>query len=132
MKNEFRTVSICRLPAQITGAEKKAILIELECRINVDRPAVVFDCSMLRVLDQNALYLLLCCLEEALKRNGDIRLAALRPEERDVLQSAQIASLFQCFETIDEAVESFHLPQIDLLRSKSQIAGSPQSEMNAA
>lgn len=109
-----------------------ALYNDLESCINIDRPAVVFDCSMLRGLDRTALHILLCCLEEAMKRNGDVRLAALRPETQATLRSYALHSLFQCFETVGEAIESFHRPQIDFMGLDQSAAGGEQSEMSAA
>jgi hypothetical protein len=78
------------------------------------------------------IHLLLCCLEEAMKRNGDVRLAALRPDVLAALKSAEVDSLFQCFETIGDAVESFHRPRPDFLPQGRQNESNSQSEMNAA
>jgi anti-anti-sigma regulatory factor len=44
--------------------------------MNNDRAYIVLDCSKVGVMDRSAIYLLLCCLEEAMKRNGDVKLAA--------------------------------------------------------
>ena len=124
-------MSIARLPDQTEMVQKAAIYNDLESCINVDRPAVVLDCSPLGVLDSPTLHLLLCCLEEAMKRNGDVRLAALRPELRSVLHSTGVDFLFQCFETINEAVESYRRSQPDFVWSEQPQAGE-QSEINAA
>lgn len=130
MRNGTRAVSIIGLPDAIEKTSNKAISDDLENCINVDRPAVVLDCSALRTVDRRTLHLLLCCLEEAMKRNGDIRLAALSPEARSVLQSAGVDSLFCCFESVNEAVESYRRPQFEFhSRAKTE---ERQSEMNAA
>jgi anti-anti-sigma regulatory factor len=76
---------------------------------------VVLDCSLLPKLDRNAIHLLLCCLEEAMKRNGDVRLAALQPEPLSVLHSTGLDSVFQVFDSVENAVESFRAPRISLL-----------------
>jgi len=132
MKHQPRFVSICGLPDDpIDKTRKKTVYNDLERCINVDRPAVVLDCSTLRVLDRPTLHLLLCCLEEAMKRNGDVRLAALRPEVRSVLHSTGVDFLFQCFETVSEAVESYRRTQLDFIWSDRPRAGE-QSEINAA
>ncbi len=74
------------------------------------RPGIVLDCSSLDRLDADILDLLLCCLEEALKCNGDVRLAALHPDVGALLDSIGAGSLFQIFTTVNEATESFRRP----------------------
>jgi anti-sigma B factor antagonist len=132
MTRRIRSVSIRKLPAQIARLESKAIFDDLESCIAVERPAVVLDCSMLRVVDRPALHLLLCCLEEAIKRNGDVRLAALHPEVHDLLRSAGVASLFQCYDTISEAVESYHPRHVEFAPLHRPVDSDQESEMSAA
>lgn len=135
---ETRRISIRKMPPQIDHAHQKDFYRELESYINVDRPWVVLDCSQLIKLDRHAIHLLLCCLEEAMKRNGDVRLAAMQPEARSILRSTGLDSIFQVFDSIADAVESFRKPQISLLPpdfSTPTAAASQQSEdqqVNAA
>lgn len=135
---ETRRISIRKMPSQIDRAHQKDFYRELESYINVDRPSVVLDCSLLVNLDRHAIHLLLCCLEEAMKRNGDVRLAAVRPEVRSILRSTGLDSIFQVFDSIADAVESFRRPHIALLPpdfSTPTATASPQSEdqqVNAA
>ena len=132
MRTKIRSVAIRKLPERISGAQRDEVYKDLETCINVDRPAVVLDCSALRVLDGSAIHLLLCCLEEAMKRNGDVRLASLRPEAQRALQAAEVDSLFQIFDEIGEAVDSFHRPQIDFVPLERPSQDTRESQMNAA
>jgi anti-anti-sigma regulatory factor len=102
-------------------------LRELEGCLNVARPCVVLDCSQARQMDKPLLHLLLSCLEETLKRNGDVRLAALSPEARTSLRLSGIERLFKIFDTTAEAVDSFQRPADAAARSgwsHSQPTGS--------
>lgn len=110
-----RTISIRKLPVRLDSAQEKMFYRELESCINVDRPSVVLDCSMLAQLDRRTIHLLLCCLEEAMKRNGDVRLAALRPEVQSIFKSAGLDTIFHAFDEVDEAVESFRLSSISVI-----------------
>jgi anti-anti-sigma regulatory factor len=58
-------------------------------------------------MNKSVLYLLLCCLEEVMKRNGDVRLAAVWPEARASLKLSGIERLFRIFDTTADAVDSF-------------------------
>jgi anti-anti-sigma factor len=124
MRTKIRSVAIRKLPERISGAQRDEVY--------KDRPAVVLDCSALRVLDGAAIHLLLCCLEEAMKRNGDVRLASLRPDAQRALQAAEVDSLFQIFAETGEAVDSFHRPQLDFVALERPSQDTRESQMNAA
>jgi len=120
------------LPQSISGAQRPNVYQDLESCINVDRPAVVLDCSSVQEFDKAAIHLLLCCLEEAMKRNGDVRLAALSPQATSGLKIAEVDSLFQCFENVSDAIDSFHRPQMDFIQLENPVPESQKSRMNAA
>jgi len=132
MTNQRRSIAVRTLPKQIDGVQRKALYRDLEGCINVDRPAVVFDCSELRQLDKPAIHFLLCCLEEAMKRNGDVRLAAPSREAKLVMESMGIDLLFQVFENIGEALESFHTPQMSIILHQQSTANDQRMSENAA
>lgn len=132
MRTKIRSVAVRKLPEQMSGAQRQQVYSDLEACINVDRPAVVLDCSMLRHVDSSAVHLLLCCLEEAMKRNGDIRLAAVTPELKAVLRTAEVESLYLSFDTVGEAIESFRRPQIDSIQMQDPVQDAQKSQMNAA
>jgi anti-anti-sigma regulatory factor len=102
-----RPVSIKQLPEKLNLRRGRLFFRELETCINVERPCLVLECSRIREMDKYAVHLLLCCLEGAIKRNGDVRLAAVAPDAMLNLESAGLDRLFRIFETVDEAVESF-------------------------
>ncbi len=87
--------------------------------MNVERPCIVLDCSNVHEMDNSMVNMLLCCVEGAIKRNGDVRLAVMYPGARISLELVGIARLFRIFDTVDEAVESFqhramHEPHTEL------------------
>jgi anti-anti-sigma factor len=73
-----------------------------------DRPHLVFDFSEVRQLDSAGIELLLRCTEEAMKRNGDVKLAAVPAPVAVVLQLTRVDRLFEIFENPSDAMESFH------------------------
>lgn len=112
-----RTVAVKQLPELLDSEGWRLFVLELEQSINVARPRLVLDCSNLRKMDRTAIHLLLCCLEEAMKRNGDVRLAGVSQDSRTTLESLGVDSLFQIFDLSSEAVVSFHRrPDDSLLR----------------
>ena len=52
--------------------------------------------------------MLLHCVQEAMKRDGDLKLAAVSPAAATILELMRVDRLFETFETTDEAVQSFH------------------------
>jgi anti-sigma B factor antagonist len=100
-------VSIRQVPEKLDVKRGRLFFRELESCINVERPRIVLDCSRVREMDKYALHVMLCCLEGAIKRNGDVRLAAVAPNAMLNLELAGLDRLFRIFETTDEAVESF-------------------------
>jgi ABC-type transporter Mla MlaB component len=96
-----------QLPDQLSVKQERVFFREVLSSMNVDRPCVVLDCSHVRQLDGPLIHLLLCCLEEAMKRNGDVKLAAI-PAGAEA--SAALASIFEIFDTTADAVKSFRLP----------------------
>lgn len=100
-------VTIEQIPAKLDAKSERRFFRELEPGMNVERPAIVLDCSAVQEMDSAAMHLLLSCLEGAMKRNGDVRLSGLSAQARLNLELAGIDQLFRIFATADEAVNSF-------------------------
>lgn len=117
MKLQERAVTVKQLPKMLHHRQRSAFLSDVTNSLDVDRPCIVLDCSTHGHIDEQTIHLLLCCLEEAMKRNGDIRLAAVSVEAKASLKAAEADALFTFFETSTAAVASFqrraltHLPR---------------------
>lgn len=108
MNFEEHGVLVRRLPSVNSDKEEKAFLREIAAEMAaMIHPSVVLDLSAVRQANGAVVRLLLHCLEEALKRNGDVRLAAPPDPSRQALESMGLHRLFQFFPTIEGAVESF-------------------------
>lgn len=108
-----RAVIVRQLPQACAGKEGKAFLRELADAIALCiRPNVVLDCSRVPAAAGDVIHLLMCCLEEAMKRNGDVRLSAVCPDSRAALDSAGLGRLFKVFGSTPEAVQSYRRPAI--------------------
>lgn len=103
-----RAVEVRLLPPGLSGKRERESACEIQNCLNVDRPRLVLDCSNVDQLERPVIHLLLCCLEEALKRNGDIKLAALHASARAALTATRVDRLFDIHDTIADAVNSFH------------------------
>src|SRR3954470_4862145 len=107
------TVTVTQLPQTIDMRGGRLFFKELESRMNVDRPCMVLDCSRVREMDRFAIHMLLCCLEEAMKRDGDVKLAAVSPAARATLELTRVDRLFEIYDTEAEAVNSFFRPNFE-------------------
>jgi anti-anti-sigma factor len=103
----MRRVTVLAVPDKVAASEEKNFLRMLLQNLEIDRPRFVLDCSALRKIDNAFLRLLLSSLEEAMKRNGDVRLAALHPSAQAALAAAGVDRLFEVFPTAAEAVHSY-------------------------
>src|SRR5258708_20457412 len=100
-------VIVMQLPEQLRRQEVGPFLNELQPLLESDRPRVVLDCSQVRHMDSAGVEMLLHCMQEAMKRDGDLKLAAISPEAAVILELMRVARLFEIFNTPHEAVQSF-------------------------
>src|SRR5579864_5594079 len=101
-------VVVMQMPEQLNSETARTFLQDMEPLLEAHRPRIVFDCSQVRYMDSAGVEMMLHCLEEAMKRDGDLKLAALSPESEVVLELMRVARVFETFATSDEAVRSFH------------------------
>jgi anti-sigma B factor antagonist len=102
-------VIVMELPEQLNHVEAKRFLDELQPLLEVDRPSVVLDCSQIKHMGSAGVEMLLHCLEQAMKRDGDLKLAAISPASAVILELMRVDRLFEVFETSEEAVRSFQI-----------------------
>lgn len=121
-----RKVAVKQLPESTDLKSGRAFYRDLEGAMNVERPAIVLDCSRVHQMDQQTIYMLLNCLEGAMKRNGDVRLAAVAPAAMRNLEISEVNRLFRIFATVEQAVGSFHHRAVAISSSL------PQAEANVA
>jgi anti-anti-sigma regulatory factor len=108
-----RAVAVMKFPELRRKKEARNFSREIERRMDVTRPFLVLDCSNVRHLDKTVIELLLGCLEEAMKRNGDVKLVGLPLTADAILGSMGTNRLFEIFDTTADAVNSFHQPALD-------------------
>jgi anti-anti-sigma factor len=103
-----RSVRVHQVPERVTSANEQIFLRDLQKFAENERPRFVLDCSRVHDMDIATIRLLLSSLEEAMKCNGDVRLASLRPKAEEQLRMAGVSRLFEMYSTADNAVQSFH------------------------
>ena len=124
-------VIVMQVPEQFTGEETQNFMQELGPLLESNRPRIVLDCSQVRSLDSAGIETLLRCLEEALKRDGDLKLAAVSPEAEVMLELLRVARVFEAFLTSDEAVRSFNAIPADALPQDTPWYGTVFGDLGA-
>lgn len=107
-----RPVVVMELPEQIGTSQVPEILEDVRTLLEFQRPRIVFDCSLVRSIDSAGVEMLLYCLDESMKRDGDLKLAGVSPQARMILEIMRVDGVFEVFETAGEAVRSFNVPTL--------------------
>ena len=107
MTGQPRTI-IKELPERLTQPVADRFCQELQPLLLTNRTYLVFDFSKVVEIDSAGIGVLLRCLEEAMKGDGDIKFAAIPPEASVVLQLTGVDRLFEIYDTPSDAAESFH------------------------
>lgn len=102
-----RPVVVKHMPERMNLKHARAFLREVQPLITADRPQVVFDLSAVKQLDAAGVDVLLQCMSEVMKRDGDLKLAALSPHAAVILELTRTDRLFEIYETAADAVRSF-------------------------
>src|SRR5579885_2024097 len=71
-----RPVVVKRMPEKVNQREARKFLADVQPFLNADRPQLVFDLSAVRQLDAAGVEMLLHCVSEVMKRDGDLKLAS--------------------------------------------------------
>lgn len=100
-------VIVMELPERLNRAEVKTFLNELQPLLESERPSIVLDCSQIQHMDSAGVEMLLFCLEQAMKRDGDLKLAAVSPASSVIMELMRVDRLFEVFDTTEQAVRSF-------------------------
>jgi len=102
-----RPVVVKRMPEKVNQREARNFLADVQPFLTADRPQLVFDLSAVRQLDAAGVEMLLHCVSEVMKRDGDLKLASLSPQAAMVLELTRTDRLFEIYETSTEAARSF-------------------------
>ena len=103
-----KPVVVKQLPETVSAQQAQAFFRELAPAFETDRPRLVFDFTGVRHFDSAGVELLLRCMEEAMKRNGDLKLASVPPPIASLLKLTRVDCLFEIFDNPSDAVTSYH------------------------
>jgi anti-sigma B factor antagonist len=96
-----------RVPALLNTRQARQFHDEVRPLLRVDRPQIVFDLAAVRQIDAAGIDMLLQCMTDASRRDGDLKLANLSPHAAVILELTRTDRLFEIYETATDAVKSF-------------------------
>ena len=102
-----RPVVVKRMPEKVNQLEARKFFADVQPFVTADRPQLVFDLSQVKQLDAAGIEMLLRCVEEVMKRDGDLKLASLSRQARMVLELTRTDRLFEIYQNSTEAARSF-------------------------
>lgn len=107
METTSRPVVVKRMPERVNSRTAREFLRDVRPFLSADRPQLVFDLSQVTQLDAAGVEMLLRCMSEAHKRDGDVKLAAPSAQASVVLELTRTERLFEIYETSTDAARSF-------------------------
>lgn len=107
MDTNSRPVVVKRMPERLNARTAREFLRDVQPFLMTDRPQLVFDLAQVKQLDAAGVEMLLRCMSEAHKRDGDLKLATVSPAAGVVLELTRTDRLFEIYETSTDAVRSF-------------------------
>lgn len=102
-----RPVVVKRVPERFNLKEARLFLQSVAPILQTDRPQIVLDLANVRQLDSAGVEVLLHCMSEAMKRDGDIKLACPSAEAMVILEVTRTGRLFEIYDSATDAVRSF-------------------------
>lgn len=102
-----RPVVVKRMPERLNQRESRKFFQDVQPFLTADRPQLVFDLAQVKQLDAAGIEMLLQCVSEVMKRDGDLKLASLSKQAEIVLELTRTDRLFEIYENATEAARSF-------------------------
>ena len=102
-----RPVVVKRLPERLNLKQARQFFREVQPFLRADRPQIVFDLSQVKQIDAAGVDMLLQCVDAAMKRDGDVKLASVSAEAGVILELTRTDRLFEIYESSSDAARSF-------------------------
>jgi len=105
--NPYSPVVVKTLTARLDRNQVAAFRRGMQEVLRMDQPRVVFDFCSVTHLDSAGIDFLLNCLSAIVRRDGELKLAAVSPQAATVLEITRVGRFFEIFPTVEDAVRSF-------------------------
>lgn len=96
-----------RVPERLNLQQSRKFAREVQPMLHTDRPQIVLDLSQVKQIDAAGVDMLLHCMSEAMKRDGDVKLASLSPQAAVILEMTRTDRLFEIYESSTDAARSY-------------------------
>jgi anti-sigma B factor antagonist len=116
-----RPVVVKRMPARVNLREARSFFRDVQPFLKADRPQLVFDMAQVEHLDSAGIEMLLECMAECMKRDGDLKLSSLSPQAATVLELTRTDRLFEIFDSSTDAARSFSSFLPNAMRRQQQL-----------
>jgi anti-sigma B factor antagonist len=120
-----RPVVVKRVPERLNLKQARKFVREVQPFLHSDRPQIVLDLSPVKQIDAAGVDMLLHCMDEAMKRDGDVKLASLSPEAAVILEMTRTGRLFEIYENSTDAARSYSGFLPNALRMQQQRSEEP-------
>ena len=105
---EKNGIQIISISGKIMGGPEDDQVAEVFNNLVVeDKVFAVLDLSQLTWMNSNGLGMCLGGLTRLRNRGGDLRIAGMPPMVKSLMNKCRILHLFQCYESVEAALESF-------------------------
>ncbi len=101
------TALIVAIQGSVDGLTADTLMETLEAYVDDGHTRLVADLSGVDYTSSAGLRALLATVKRARSGGGDLRLAAVQPNVRKVLDLSGFTSILKLYDTVDAAVESF-------------------------
>lgn len=100
-------VTVVKIEGSIDALTADTLVTALLDELQAGRMCLVADFAAVEYTSSAGLRVLLTTLKDARQRGGDLRLADIRPNVRQVLELSGFTSILKCFPELSSAVASF-------------------------
>jgi anti-anti-sigma factor len=105
--NPYSAVVVKTLAERLDRSEVAALRREMQEVLRRDQPRIVFDFRSVTHLDSAGIRFLLDSLSAIVRRDGELKLAALSPQAETILEMTRVGRFFEIFPAVEDAVRSF-------------------------
>ncbi len=104
---QHESVTVVAVTGSIDALTADTLVTALLAELSAGRTRLVADFADVEYTSSAGLRVLLTTLKDARQRGGDLRLAQIRPNVKQVLELSGFTSILKCFADVPLAVASF-------------------------
>jgi anti-anti-sigma factor len=99
--------TVVHVHGDVDGVTAETLMAALQARVGDGHVKLVADLSGVKYTSSAGLRALLAVVRDARRGGGDLRLAAVQPQVRKILDLSGFTSILKLYEDVDAAVASF-------------------------